>query len=349
MSDTTVGRLTGIEASRGIAATVVVLYHVARHIDKNYGMPLLKGVFQFGHAGVDLFFVLSGFIILHVHYHDIGRPARLGHYLNRRFTRVMPIYWVALAMTIAMAAGGGLPNLSDLAWSVTLLPSNKILILEIAWTLRHEIVFYALFCILIINRTAGIATFGAWLILILLGTSGTFAMNWLPGSTYNAFNFEFFLGMAAAFALRSVKVPSPRLVLAIGLALFTAAALAEDLQLFDGYAAAGRLVYGLPAALIVVGVAASDRDAPIKVPRLLRTLGAASYSIYLFQFVFIGILWKLWLAVDLDQVAPPVASFPLLAAGGIAGGVLASRLIEYPLMRLIRGNRGRTQMAATVK
>jgi peptidoglycan/LPS O-acetylase OafA/YrhL len=334
----TAGKLTGIEASRGIAATVVVFYHVARHLDKNYGLPLLKDSLQFGHSGVDLFFVISGFIILHVHYRDIGNPARLGHYLRRRFTRVMPIYWVAMALTAIMAIRGGPPTLADLAWSISLLPSNSVLILDVAWTLRHEIVFYALFCALIINRTAGIAIFGLWLTVIVLATLGKIELSWLPGSLYSAFNLEFFFGMAVARALRYSGIPSPRLIFLLGVVLFAAAALADDFRLLDGFTNVARIVYGLPAALIVFGAAAADRETSINVPRFLRVLGSASYSIYLFQFIFIGMLWKLWLASGLDSLAPHIASFPLLAVGGVAGGILVSRLVEYPLIRLVRGD-----------
>jgi exopolysaccharide production protein ExoZ len=69
-------KLDGIEAGRGLAASAEVLYHTARHRDKIYGMPTLMSAFQFGHAGVDLFFVTSGFIILYVHYRDVGTPRR---------------------------------------------------------------------------------------------------------------------------------------------------------------------------------------------------------------------------------------------------------------------------------
>jgi peptidoglycan/LPS O-acetylase OafA/YrhL len=65
-------------------------------------------------------------------------------------------------------------------------------------------------------------------------------------------------------------------------------------------------------------------------------LGAASYSIYLFQFIFIGILWHAWLAAGLDRVMPHTASFPLLAVGAVAGGILTSQWIEHPLIRLMR-------------
>ena len=70
-------RLVGIEAGRGIAASLVVLYHVSRHLDQAFGAPMLVHAFQFGHSGVDFFFVISGFIILFVHYRDIDNPLRL--------------------------------------------------------------------------------------------------------------------------------------------------------------------------------------------------------------------------------------------------------------------------------
>ncbi len=67
---------------------------------EGFGPFPASGLFAFGHAGVDFFFVLSGFIILHVHAGDIGRPVRLGHYLQRRFTRVYPFYWVVFLLAL---------------------------------------------------------------------------------------------------------------------------------------------------------------------------------------------------------------------------------------------------------
>ena len=350
MGETTGGKLTGIEACRGIAATMVVFCHAARHLDKNYSLPLLKNTFEAGHAGVDLFFVISGFIILYVHYRDIGNPARLGHYVRRRFTRIMPTYWVALALTVAMGFGGrrGLPSLAELAWSISLLPSNSDLILGIAWTLRHEVTFYALFCILILNRTAGLAIFVLWLAAIVLTTLTGFNASWLPGSLLSAFNLEFFFGMAVAYRLRNGSIPAPRLMLLSGVLLFVATGLAEDLQLLDGSADISRILYGVPAAMIVLGTATAGRKSIMTVSPFLRMLGSASYSIYLFQFIFIGTLWHLWLVTGLDRLMPPIASFPLLAVGGVAGGVLASRWIEYPLIRLMRGGSRRVQAHAAV-
>lgn len=70
-----VNRLSSIESARGIAAFMVVLFHTTgiMNLPKYFSVMPLGGVFGFGHAGVDFFFVLSGFIILFIHYDDIGK------------------------------------------------------------------------------------------------------------------------------------------------------------------------------------------------------------------------------------------------------------------------------------
>ncbi|NBQ54213.1 MAG: acyltransferase, partial [Proteobacteria bacterium] len=84
--------------------------HVAKsQIRKHHGRAELDHA---GHRyGVDFFFVLSGFIILHAHMDDIGRPARLGRYLWRRAVRVYPIYWICLTLSVGalVVMGGALP------------------------------------------------------------------------------------------------------------------------------------------------------------------------------------------------------------------------------------------------
>ena len=331
-------KLNGIEAARGIAATFVVLYHAARHLNKIYVTPVLMSVFQFGHAGIDLFFVISGFIILFVHYDDIGRPVRLRRYIGRRLSRILPIYWVALALTIILSLGGGhgLPPLIDVAWSALLLPSHAEPLLGIAWTLQFEIVFYTIFCIVIVNRMLGVTVLALWLCWIVLTKFDVSMGGEVPPSLYGVYNIEFFCGMAVAYWLRNRTVLFPKPILLMGVILFAGTGIAENTGLIDGYADMSRLIYGPAAALIVLGAAAAGRGGLMTVPIWLQTLGTASYSIYLFQFVFIGVLWKLWLVLRFADTLPDIASFPVLAIAGVAGGIAMSRLVEYPLMGLIR-------------
>lgn len=342
-------RLVGIEAGRGIAASLVVLYHVSRHLDQAFGAPMLVHAFQFGHSGVDFFFVISGFIILFVHYRDIDNPLRLGRYVGRRFTRLFPTYWVALALTVALSVAGhhSLPALPDLALSASLLPADGDMVLGVAWTLRFEILFYILFGVLIVNRIAGLAALAVWFSAAVVNLASPVHPPWLPGQFYDANALQFCLGMAAAYLLRTREVPRPRLIWISGVLLFGVSAVAENMRLLDGYGDIARLTYGIPAAMIVLGIAEADRKNQLPMPPFLRSLGAAWSSIYLFQFVFIGIVWQALIATRLDQRIPVPAQFLALASAAIIGGILTSRCVEYPLIRLLRTRPNSGQMRPT--
>jgi exopolysaccharide production protein ExoZ len=316
---------------------MVVLYHVARHFDANYDMRALKALFQFGHAGVDLFFVISGFIILFVHFNDIGRPEQMGRYAGRRLTRVLPVYWIALTLTICRkwAGGHGTP-LGDLAWAIIPLPIIADPVLGVAWTLQYEFVFYLAFCVLILNRAAGLGVIILWLAAVVAAATSA-GITSVPEAYWGISNLEFFAGMAVAYRLRNSGVQHYKTALAAGIVLFAIASVTEDLGWMDGYGAFARLAYGLPSALIVLGSAEASRRGSLRVPSILRTLGGASYSVYLFHFTLIGIFWQSWLATGLDKTVPPAIGFVVFVSGAIAAGVAISRLIEYPLMRFVRG------------
>ena len=340
MAGASPNRLPGIEALRGLAAAAKVLSHSARHVDKAYGAPGLIAGFQAGHAGVDLFFVISGFIILYVHWADAGRPGQLAHYAARRFTRIMPLYWVALAVTLAMAAAGrnGMPSLGTVLWSAALLPSVDEPFLGIAWTLQYELVFYVAFAALVVSRVAGKAMLGAWLLAIVAGGFGVR----LPGAAgilSNGFGIGFFLGMAAAWLVRQDRVVAPRLVGAAGAGLFVVVLMLESVGQVDGFAPPARLLYGVPALLLVAGIAAADRAGQGFALGRLRRRGTATYSIYLFQFVFIGVLWQAWLVAGLGTRVPHWMLFAVLAAAALGGGMAVSRTVEQPMLRWMQGRR----------
>ncbi|OAN51541.1 acyltransferase family protein [Magnetospirillum moscoviense] len=328
-------KLQSVELARAVAAIAVVLYHAARHLDKNVGFPLGKQAFQFGHAGVDFFFVISGFIILHVHGGDLGRPRRLGHYAARRFTRIYPIYWVILGLTVAAAFWSGriaAPTAAQVGWAATLLPTRAEPLVGVAWTLQHEIIFYAVFAVLILHRGAGLALLGVWLAAIAVALAGQ-PVGLMPVFV-SAYNLEFFLGMGAAWWVRQDPVAFSRDILWVGLTLITALAAAEVAGWFDGYAPSTRWSYGLASALIVVGLVGRERGGHFRSAAAMAWLGRASYSIYLFHLTFIGLADKLWDRIGLGEWV--WARYAILVVAGIGGGIVVSRLVEYPLMRLVR-------------
>lgn len=331
-------RLLSIQALRGVAAFAVVLYHASRHVDQAFTAPDLIRLFRSGHAGVDLFFIISGFIIAFVHHRDVGAPGRVTDYLVRRLTRVFPLYWIALALTVAMDLAGGhmAPTLPSLLWNALMLPTVEEPILGIAWTLQFELVFYAAFAALICSRTAGLVVILSWLMWIVVANSGLVDPGGIAVPLWGFYSVEFFLGMVVAQALRSTRVPMPRVLAAAGGVLFLAAMTLESVDILPGYGVAARLAYGGAAGLLVLGLTAAEQAGQLTTPKWLEVLGEASYSIYLFHFVFVGTAWQFLLKSGADRHVSAIIAFLFLAGAALVGGLVTARFVERPLLRMMR-------------
>lgn len=332
-------KLPGIEAARGVAAVLVVLYHAARHLKANLGFMPMHGVTQFGHAGVDFFFVLSGFIIMFVHRKDLGQPSRLAHYFQRRFTRIYPFFWFSLLVgtLLAAASHSGKPmSGTSILYAMTLLPTREDL--GVAWTLQYEILFYLIFAIAIINLRAGAVIGAAWTCLVAYAwilPSAT-SSNLLVERLASPFNIEFFFGLTAAWLVARKNSFNAGALRLAGAFLFFGAGMLENAGIVDGYASTARIAYGLGAMAIVMGLALPRAGDLITVPSAMVQLGTASYSIYLMHVPCIGIAYKLLAVAGLLPLLPVWVTYIVLAGSGVAGGVLTSRLVEVPLTNGVR-------------
>ena len=322
--------LLGIQAARGVAALAVVLYHAGRMValPQYVGYLPLGGAFNFGHAGVDFFFVLSGFIIHHVHHADVGRPASLGRYAGRRISRIYPPYWVATLLVLALALIGrgtaGLPDVRHLLGSLLLVPHAQEPILGVAWTLEREAIFYAVFALAICSRTLGVLVFGLWLGLwTLLVTTGR-------GLLVTEFDVLFFFGMAASWVVRHRTVRAPGVLLGVGIAAFAAAALAEAAGVMPVQGVAGRLAWGAASTLVVVGLASAERDGRLRMPPAAVLMGAASYSLYIVHTITIGLTARSLMAVGLGSHLPGWMVMLTTVAVSIAAGLAFHWMVERP-------------------
>lgn len=202
---------------RGVAALLVVLYHLTTNAREKFGADFLGGFFIFGSAGVDFFFVLSGFIIFYVHHLDIGRPDRLSAYIAKRLVRIYPIYWcVTLAVLPAYFLfphfGNGYERNADvIVKSLLLLPQSHNPIVTVAWTLVHEMLFYVLFgAAIVIGRSAAFLAIAWAIACALIGDSYLFSL----------YNLEFLGGVLLAYIVVSRKIhfdiPMPRFAVLLG-------------------------------------------------------------------------------------------------------------------------------------
>lgn len=327
-------RLVGIQAGRGLAASLVVIYHAARMlVPSQYLGHMPTEIFAFGHAGVDFFFVISGFIISFVHGHELGRPDRLVNYLWRRATRIYPIYWVVTALVVALSL---LSVHRDerfapvhIVASLLLLPHGREPLLAVAWTLEHEMLFYCVFALVLIRRELAVPLSAASLILIL----GAWAFPGNPVLDFlgDAYHLQFLMGIGAALVVRAVSVPAALALLVAGVIGFIVAGIAENFGAFQTTGLVSKLAFGTASAVIVVGVASAERQKLLRFGRVAMFFGAASYSIYLVHTIVIGLTARVLAASGLMFAVSEGAVLTVVSVAAITAGLGLYALIERPL------------------
>jgi peptidoglycan/LPS O-acetylase OafA/YrhL len=346
-----------VQALRGVACLLVVLVHLAVW-DNLFvgGTPGFSAVQYFGFAGVDLFFVLSGFIITSTNRRSLGRPAAVPGYLFRRAWRIYPTYWAAMALSAAVswALLGWNPLDAETlrqwpAW-LTPAPGGNPVIGQ-AWTLTYELMFYLVFgALLLLPPRAAAAGLGAWAVVTagaLLAPAPTDPWAKLPVSPYV---FEFLGGCAVAwFAGRGAR-GWERTACAVALAWATVGIVivASGAEPY-GLAMAGDrlrvLVFGPPAVLVVYAAVAAEGRWPRRVPRWLLRTGDASYSLYLVHYVAVIAAVVVGMKTPHTRL-PHLAGLALTLAAMLALGFAFYALVERPLLNLARGRRKPAPAAA---
>jgi peptidoglycan/LPS O-acetylase OafA/YrhL len=278
----------GIQGLRALAALAVALLHVADEAGSLVGTPGLAPWRVIDavplEAGVDLFFVISGFVMVWSSWDAFGRAGSVAPFVWRRLVRIAPLYWLLTAATVlaALALPGLLSDGLRDGWgyaaaSFAFVPwrrSDGFIqpILRLGWTLEYEMLFYALMaCALPFRRIWGIA--GVLVAIAVLAGLG----QWVPFAAAPAvfwtdpivleFGFGVLVALAARRGARAGWAGPLALLVAIGLALLLASQPGGDIRV---------VVWGIPAALLVFCALSWQR-----VPRWLVVLGDASYALYL--------------------------------------------------------------------
>ncbi len=289
-------RLNSLQVCRGIAASLVVLLHYTLIANEHLGAKPLAGFFYFGWAGVDFFFVLSGFIIAYINKKHIGNIAQLKPYLVKRVIRIYPIYWpILIAMTTLLLIFGrsktSIIAPIDLHYFIAsfFLASYKSRpILPVAWTLVFEVFFYAMYSVMFINKKLGEYLFVTWAGVILLNL----IIVKIP--THNSFilfvlsfhNLEFLLGCAAAWVFCEHRdvIKKPVTLIITGAALFLYAGVCSTYPNVTGFVLSPNIIQcAMPLAsfMIILGLAKRESIAPIPIAKLPLLIGESSYNLYL--------------------------------------------------------------------
>ena len=329
------GRLLELDALRGLAAVAVVLFHYTTRYDQLFGhSATLQGDVGWGHYGVDLFFMLSGFVILMT----LERTADTWRFAWGRFTRLYPAYWAAAALTFVVVACCGLPGqelsireaLVNLTMIQSLLGSPHID--GAYWSLQAELIFYA--NMLFIYRWGAfrkpLVTVVGWVGLATLVhcTRELAAPRW-------ALVTEVLDELATVASLEFIPL------FAIGILFYTSRGSVrmprQTLATWIGCLLAVGLVHGtktmvVDAALSGILLGAVQGRLRFLATRLLVYLGAISYTLYL-SHQNIGYVIIRYL--ESSGVGPPVAILLSLLSALLLADLL-HRLVEKPSMQMLR-------------
>ena len=341
----------GIQCLRALAATMVVFHHTLEESNGS-AHPFSPGwLTTGGAAGVDIFFLISGFIMIHTSFGADGAPPGPGPFLLRRAARIYPAYWVCCLGMVAISMLGYLHAHPLHAYgvfaSLVLLPTHSPL-LYVSWTLVYEAYFYLVFALALVSRdstrTAAIATgiIAAVLFLIRYGLG-------MPASAFlaNPIQMEFCAGMWLAVLYRRNGFSLGSWLTIPALALLYAAPLFSAHPNTNGLIDWPRVFFwGIPGALLLLASLRVGTGGALS--RFGVRLGDASYGLYL-THPFLTLAYAAALKrTGLHHLPQPMIVAAVVAASIAVALAFRSR-IEKPLDNLLRRRLGRAlPVAATV-
>lgn len=319
-------QIVSLQYLRAFAALLVVFHHV-RNPSNGLFNPIAG--WNFGQAGVDMFFLISGYIM-----YSVARTDRPIRFLRRRIIRIVPLYWLAtlfLCFQVAIGFPDMLPTPGQLLRSLLFIPQfhpqNTTEIwpfLIPGWTLQYEMFFYALFAIGLAFRRPLAVTLLIGALVISIGHLGAGQNGSAVFAAYTSpIITEFFQGMLIALIHQRRSLAAYWMALPLGIgALFV----------FGNLDAPRLLIWGLPSTLILVGCLALEDARKMPTLPLFRLLGDASYSIYLSHVFVLQIGLLVWWKVPVSGWTQFLIFTPTAVVGCAFIGILVYRYIERPLL-----------------
>jgi exopolysaccharide production protein ExoZ len=340
--------LPNVQLLRAVAAYLVVFVHLSELLPET---PVTTFLHYKGYSGVDLFFVISGFIMV---YTTSRKKITASQFLLNRIRRILPLYYSAtffvfgIAVTFPLIFQNTSPDFYALLKSLAFVPYEKspgriYPLYYLGWTLNYEMFFYLIFALSMSfwfeMRVMLCAT--VILGLVLFGRFISDPDNVILYFYSQPIMLDFCLGMILASlrdqiltAMRRIPV-LPWLMLSFGIvSLLTASSLLPIAPPFYAPSTNTFVTFGLPAALIAMAAIGLDDVRTRGQPwQCFQEIGDASYSIYLSHFFIVGALAALANHIHLSPIPRIVLGLITILLTAI-GGICIYRFFERPV-RLI--------------
>lgn len=288
-------RLTSLDALRGFASLLVLFYHLDDVLIARGAEPPFWGLGHGGARGVDLLFVLSGYVMGRLYLRDGARRISPADFLKQRARRLLPAFWIVsvAALSLYLLGFGGADKAAKLEpWrlvaSFLLLPQDMPPLVNVSWFLVYEALFYALVALALFNRRLGLGAIVAWqgLILVLWIAGHPVGPSEAPGYLHPR---SLGLGIGVAFALLGERLEREGAVGLLRAAFLASAGLFLADIIWEGIGE--RDTHGVPIGLLdiaagtmLLATTSLERRCGSGAPGLLVGVGTMSYSVYLTHF-----------------------------------------------------------------
>lgn len=329
--------LLNIQALRGFAAILVVIFHIYKYELKITEYGLLSSFWTIGRSGVDLFFVISGYIMVMISDPRENGVCAAKNFMFRRIFRVYPLYWFFSLLVLPVYLFQpqlfnriGSPSDVNLWKSFLLIPhSTSAPLVGQGWTLIHEIYFYIVFSFIVMfpQRLRNLLIL-TWATVIAIFV---WAVN-APRSpvldiVLSPLTFEFMLGCGIAVMHKKNLTQFGWLIFLSGLGILC----------FSDTSCQGvsRLYWmGIPSALIVWGAVSLELGNGWQAPSWLIKIGDTSYSLYLCHILVLSAFLRAWKMFELSNYLHTGFMCVAMFTVSLIAGFIINKWVEKPLIQI---------------
>lgn len=323
-------QIESLQILRAVAALFVFVFHYCGALENDFGL-FDSNPFPLGAFGVDIFFVVSGFIICFASQNETSA----GGFFLKRICRIVPLYWLLTLGVFAIALiAPSLLNSTTADWgnllkSLAFIPyqkENGLLqpILYLGWTLNYEMFFYLIFALSIYS-----GRYRIWICMSVIVGLVLLGAIFKPQSDIGRFYTSgVMLNFVWGCLVYLIWYNAPALIQRLTW-LWPLGAVLLILQNFLQLPISREFAYGLPSMLLLLGLL------PIRLPqgsvwKFVKELGDASYSLYLVHPYIIQVVIKIVLPLlGITALSITISSVVVLALTLIVS-LLLFRLFEKP-------------------
>ena len=338
-------------------ALAVVLGH-AQHeamlMAQRSGKSFTTCLMEVSGAGVDVFFVVSGFVMVYASRKLFEMPGAQAEFLKRRIIRIVPLYWMVTAFFAAVALlapkmlSSDAPTIAEIVKSLLFIPyyhagdAYMQPVYRLGWTLNYELFFYAVFsCLLFLPRQRALNLLTA----LFLALTAVSALLSSPNTLLSFWGHPIILEFIAGAWIASLHIDGLRIDRSVRFILLLGSLIAiyiGGLVMIDDHEPMRALFWGLPAAGIIAGCAlCEERKTPGPIAMAMVRLGDASYALYLLHPIVIRVLRKVWDFAGLSSALNGWLFVAACAGISIVLALLVFRFVESPLTRMLQGRYAR--------